>query len=55
MTKKQIDRLVKIAADFPAAIRRLPPEQRRKYEEAQHSVTEARKAGERAARNLWIG
>lgn len=55
LSEKQRAALVKIAADPEAAIKLLPEEDQRKYREAQESVTRARRAGERIARDLWIG
>lgn len=55
LTTAEWDALVEFVKDPEAALKSLPEEDQRRYREAQRSVIDARRAGERLAHELWIG
>ncbi|HSX24015.1 MAG TPA: hypothetical protein VLE74_02855 [Candidatus Saccharimonadales bacterium] len=54
MTDEQIQIFAETMANPEAAIARLPEEEQKKYEEAQHSIVEARRFAEAEGRKIWI-
>lgn len=55
MTDEQIACIAEVVADVEAAINSLPEAEQKKYRDTQHSVVEARREGERMARDIFIG
>lgn len=55
MTDEQLQEIAAALLDPEAAIACLPEAEQAAYRAAQQSVIDARRAGERLARELWIG
>jgi mono/diheme cytochrome c family protein len=55
MTDEQLAELAAVIMQVDDALASLSEEEQRAYREAQQSVIDARRAGERIARELWIG
>lgn len=54
MTNEQIEAIVETLSDPTVLMNSLPEEEQQKYKEAQQSVVNARRAGERLAHELFI-
>jgi hypothetical protein len=54
MTNEQIEVVAELLSDPTVLMNSLPEEEQQKYKEAQQSVVNARRAGERLAHELFI-
>jgi hypothetical protein len=54
VTPEELDALAALATDPEALIAALPEEEIAEYERCKQSVIDARRAGERIARETWI-
>lgn len=54
LTPEQIEHITELLKDPEKAISQLPEAEQQSYREAQQSVVDARRAGERIAHEIWI-